>query len=332
MDEDNILLTVPEDVAEVLRRAAEGEVSVEFDDGARAVPRSHRPSSHGYGRARAEFDVKRSATLRVGEHTLPARLMGLPTVVETHKSVDGATYFKSGIVSEVLVAEHDGAALPAGSELADGLTAPTAGIRKRKWGARSARDKEKVMQVALDLEAHVAARKHKVIPAERELVEIDQYEEVRASDDEGADAGDGGAGGGRAQAGGASSSEAGGVASARPSDESGAEEVAAPTLPPPAPPPAAPPAVQPAAAAAAGSGASAELQAALQDSVRRLQSLRAEAASLADSAHHANPVIKARRQARRDEKAAQIRDAEAAVEAHRRELVAREAVRGPAAP
>ena len=116
----------------------------------------------------------------MGERTLPARLMGLPTVVETHKSVDGATYFKSGIVSEVLVAEHDGAALPAGSELADGLTAPTAGIRKRKWGVRTARDKDEVMQVALDLEAAVA--KNKGIPKECELVEVDQY--VEARDDE----------------------------------------------------------------------------------------------------------------------------------------------------
>ena len=75
------------------------------------------------------------ATIRIDGNVIPSALRSLPTVVETHKSLDGVNFFKSGEVGQVLVV---GGSLPEGGqhELADGLTPPLAGVRKRKWRTR----------------------------------------------------------------------------------------------------------------------------------------------------------------------------------------------------
>ena len=92
--------------------------------------------------------------LRVDGKVLQAKLTALPTIVETHKSVDGVTFFKTGAVNQVMVVRSgagDGE-VPA-PELPDGLTLPMADVRRRRWRKRPTRDPAEVEQVAVELEA-----------------------------------------------------------------------------------------------------------------------------------------------------------------------------------
>ena len=129
--EDHLLLQVPDDIAEMLRQTTE-QVTVTYgpipDDGG-----------------------VRSMEVTIGSRTLPAKLMRLPTAMETHKSLDGSTFFKTGQMGEVVVADHAASRLPAGTELASGITPPTADIRRRKWRSGPDRDAKEVEQVALEI-------------------------------------------------------------------------------------------------------------------------------------------------------------------------------------
>ncbi|CAM9762440.1 unnamed protein product [Chrysoparadoxa australica] len=71
----------------------------------------------------------------------PARLVNLPCLVETHKTLDHVTYFKSGDVGQMLVVYQDAEAYQADDDHAvssqdyfpDGLTPPTKNIVRRKF-------------------------------------------------------------------------------------------------------------------------------------------------------------------------------------------------------
>lgn len=87
-----MLLDVPPDVGQILHAwlagSGDADVQVTFDpDG-------------------------RTAKVKVNEIELPASFAGLPTVVETHKSVDDINFFKTGEVGQVLIARHQEAELP----------------------------------------------------------------------------------------------------------------------------------------------------------------------------------------------------------------------------
>ena len=101
-------MQMPDDIAELVRGSAEMRIS---------------------------FEAGNRATLHVDGRSFPARLMRLPTVVETQKSLEGTTYYKTGAVGEVLLVDHDEALLPAAAdapaEQSDGLTAPMADVRRR---------------------------------------------------------------------------------------------------------------------------------------------------------------------------------------------------------
>ena len=146
--ESHTLLDVPDDVAEQLHAWLAGGANADV-------------------RLAVEED-KNVATLKVNGHSLSAAFTTLPTVVETHASLDGVTFYKSGEVGKMLVARHSPDDLPrvvtgevpsapADAELMpeqpDGLTAPTANIRKKMWRKRPPRDPKDVEQVAIELEA-----------------------------------------------------------------------------------------------------------------------------------------------------------------------------------
>ena len=146
--ESHTLLDVPADVADQLHAWLAG--------GATADVRL------------AIADDKNAATLTVNDHALPAAFTSLPTVVETHASLDGVTFFKSGNVGKVLVARHsidDLSELGVGDgnltgsftdlmpERADGLTRPTVNIRKKIWRQRPTHSPKEVEQVAVELAA-----------------------------------------------------------------------------------------------------------------------------------------------------------------------------------
>lgn len=78
--EDAFLLQMPEHLAPLLRTASEKEVDLEFIG--------------------TEQDGAQDATLSIKGRVLPARLMRLPTIVETHKSLDGVLYYKHGHVHQ----------------------------------------------------------------------------------------------------------------------------------------------------------------------------------------------------------------------------------------
>lgn len=77
------------------------------------------------------FEQGRLARVRIGEDFFPATLMDLPTVIESAKSVDGVSYYKSGHVSQVLVVSEMmmTPAPPSSYVERDGLTPPARGIR-----------------------------------------------------------------------------------------------------------------------------------------------------------------------------------------------------------
>ena len=139
--EDHFVVQVPDDVAERLRAAIRGESDAP-------------PMGVVFGPEPASGDA-RTATFRFDGEELPARLAQLPTTCETHKSLDGVTFYKTGTLGPALVVEHKSneAALPAAAELVDGLAPPAANIRQRRWRKRPARSKREVLQVELELEA-----------------------------------------------------------------------------------------------------------------------------------------------------------------------------------
>ena len=165
--EDHFVVQVPDDVAERLRAAIRGE-SAAPDMGVVFGP---EPSS---GDAR-------TATFRFDGEELPARLAQLPTTCETHKSLDGVTFYKTGTLGPALVVEHKSneAALPAAAELVDGLAPPAANIRQRRFRKRPARTKREVLQVELELEAALRGADPK---PEYELVDEEEtvWDEVPA--------------------------------------------------------------------------------------------------------------------------------------------------------
>ena len=131
-EEQHVLLCLPDGVSGKVDRwlAGEGDVDMQF-----AVENG-------------------KAHLVVDGTTFSAGLCALPTIVETYKSTDGVTYFKSGEINSVFTADES-ASMPhaATTELAHGLTPPSVNIRKRKWRKRPVRDVPEVEQVAVELEA-----------------------------------------------------------------------------------------------------------------------------------------------------------------------------------
>ena len=170
--EDHFVVQVPDDVAERLRAAIRGE--------------SDAPDMGVvFGSEPASGDA-RTATFRFGGEELPARLAQLPTTVETHKSLDGVTFYKTGTLGPALVVEHKSneAALPAAAELVDGLAPPAANIRQRRFRKRPARTKREVLQVELELEAALRGADPK---PEYELVDEERTEWDEVPDGAGAD-------------------------------------------------------------------------------------------------------------------------------------------------
>ena len=170
--EDHFVVQVPDDVAERLRAAIRGE--------------SDAPDMGVvFGPEPASGDA-RTATFRFDGEELPARLAQLPTTCETHKSLDGVTFYKTGTLGPALVVEHKSneAALPAAAELVDGLAPPAANIRQRRFRKRPARTKREVLQVELELEAALRGADPK---PEYELVDEERTEWDEVPDGAGAD-------------------------------------------------------------------------------------------------------------------------------------------------
>ena len=154
LSERHLLLDVPEDVGvrlEAFLAGTDADVQLELSD-------------------------PRHPKLFIDGKALPTAITSLPTVVETHKTVDDVNFFKTGAVGQVLVVRHTEEELPTAKELVDGLTPPTQSIRKKMWRKRYARDPQEVEQVALELEAlRGGTLKPELEPVK---VEVEQWVEV----------------------------------------------------------------------------------------------------------------------------------------------------------
>ena len=94
----------------------------------------------------------KAATFRLGDDIeMPAELVSLPTVVETHKSLDGITFYKTGLATNMVVVGEPSP--QSGAERRDGITPPACNIKRRKWRRRPPRQMKEVEQVAMELEA-----------------------------------------------------------------------------------------------------------------------------------------------------------------------------------
>ena len=116
LTEEHFLLQVPNHIAARLNallqqgQSESGAVQVTFSEAVEGKPQA--------------------ATMRVDGMELPARLCQLPTIVESHKSLNGGElYHKTGQVGQMLVCDSDEAALPTEVELPNGLAPPTADVR-----------------------------------------------------------------------------------------------------------------------------------------------------------------------------------------------------------
>mmetsp|Transcript_5507 Transcript_5507/g.17717 ORF Transcript_5507/g.17717 Transcript_5507/m.17717 type:complete len:253 (-) Transcript_5507:9-767(-) len=138
--ETQIVLDLPDEVAELLEADPPPHMEIRWDplpDGAPVPP-----------------PCGETARFCVAGHEFFAKLVSLPTVVESKKSVDpaGEVYYESRKIGQVLVVAKSREELPAGTEHRDGLTPPMAAIRERKWRRRPLHDPKAVEQVALELE------------------------------------------------------------------------------------------------------------------------------------------------------------------------------------
>lgn len=88
-----------------------------------------------------KFVDKRHATVKVFGETLNAVLVSLPTMVETHRTVDGSHLFKSADISEILIVHRPNAAPKGITEefvSEHGLTPPTFNIVSKRLARQAA--------------------------------------------------------------------------------------------------------------------------------------------------------------------------------------------------
>ena len=86
--EEHFLLRLPDDVADEVREAIRGGGEIDL-----GLLMGEEPGDSS----------ARQGTFHVNGRKLPAALCSLPTVVETYKSLDGATFYKSGYVRQTLM-------------------------------------------------------------------------------------------------------------------------------------------------------------------------------------------------------------------------------------
>lgn len=92
----------------------------------------------------------RRATFKIGNATLPAKLVDLPTILETHKTLDGRQMFKVADISQMLLVGGDGDGREEEEDANDrkgggadayvwdsGITPPMRYARKRRFRKRT---------------------------------------------------------------------------------------------------------------------------------------------------------------------------------------------------
>lgn len=170
MDEQQFILRLPEPLVERMRFALSSTKKRENAGDER------KPSTFS-----VNFHDSRDATFTVDGVGYPASLMDLPTLVETHKTADKRTFYKSGDLHQVLVVRLPHEPKPDSYMLQDGLTpaARDAGRRlappKNLFSQAQVESVEHRVKYVIDHKVKIVPKKDRpTAPAEDELVEIEE--------------------------------------------------------------------------------------------------------------------------------------------------------------
>lgn len=170
MDEEQFLLRLPQALVEEMRFA---------------LSSTKKRDAAGDDKKASRFDVnfkdERNAVLKVDGKEYPASLMDLPCLVETHKTADKRTFYKSGDVHQVLVVRMPDEPAPTSHVLTDGLTpaAKNAGkrlaARKPVFSAKQVRSVEQRVKYVIEHKVKFVAKKDDPAPpVEEEEVVIEE--------------------------------------------------------------------------------------------------------------------------------------------------------------
>lgn len=119
MDEDQYILRLPQPLVERMRFALSSN------------RRKDAAEDKKVSSFRIDFKDERNATLTVDGEIYPASLVDLPAIVETHKTADKRTFYKSGDVHQMLIVRMPGESAPPSTASSDGLTPAARNAAKR---------------------------------------------------------------------------------------------------------------------------------------------------------------------------------------------------------
>lgn len=169
MEEEQYILRLPEPLVERMRFA---------------LSSTKRRDAAGEDKKASTFSVdfqdERNATFTVDGTAYPASLMDLPCLVETHKTADKRTFYKSGDLHQVLVVRMPEDPKPEGFTLQDGLTPASkdAGTRlappKRLFSHAQVESVEHRVKYVIENKVKIVAKKDRPIAPEDEDVVIEE--------------------------------------------------------------------------------------------------------------------------------------------------------------
>lgn len=170
MDEQQFILRLPDPLVDRMRFALSSNKKREIAGDTRA------PSTFS-----VEFQDPRHATFTIDNVPYPATLMDLPTLVETHKTADKRTFYKSGNLHQVLVVRMPDDPEPTSYLLNDGLTPASKGAGKRLaeskklYSQRHTETVESRVKYVIDHKIKMVSKKDKPpVQQEEELVVIEE--------------------------------------------------------------------------------------------------------------------------------------------------------------
>lgn len=170
MDEQQFILRLPEILVERMRFALSSTKKRENAGDER------KPSTFSIN-----FHDSRNATFTVDGVNYPASLMDLPTLVETHKTADKRTFYKSGDLHQVLVVRLPQDPKPDSYVLQDGLTPASRDAARRLAPPKNLFSQAQVESVehrvkyVIDHKVKIVPKKDRpTAPADDELVEIEE--------------------------------------------------------------------------------------------------------------------------------------------------------------
>lgn len=175
MNESQYVLRLPEPLVEPMRFALSSSKRRDGED--------RQPSTF-----EVHFKDDRNAIFRVDDKEYPAYLMDLPAIVETHKTADKRTFYKSGDLHQVLVVRMPNEPPPKNPLLMDGLTPGSrqAGRRlaepERVFNAEQVQMVEQRIKYVIDHKVKFVAKKDEPKPpTEEEEVVIEEETTVNST-------------------------------------------------------------------------------------------------------------------------------------------------------